>query len=954
MKKILFSVFALMLLILFSTYSLSFVSADILFTDDFSDGAYTDKWTAYGNINVAESSGSLSYDATGTPINDAAVYTKAQFNIPYTFSWILVNAPESFHSFVLGMNNGYSTNSLLVVMNKTMGTVTYYQRPSASGYWVFKGTKSFNKPLYNGEQFTIILYNSSNLEIDRNNYGQKMKINLTWSVPTGGVGFRDYHPNERGVVDDVKVESIGSIPTNQTCTDSDGGLNYFAQGFTYGVSSDGSNYSKTDYCDGNSLYEYNCDGNKPGAGAKFFCSNYGCKEGACYYQKIGYLWGYKPSYSRLETIKLNFKGVEFDLSSATSQEGWNVQYYTYDINNPSEYLQEYVPTGNYNGRYENDGYWYLDYWAPNKTGNYYTDITLYCSRPNSSCWNITLGKGPEAKQRVYFNVTSQSTCTDSDGGKNYLVKGTTTSFGITNETDKCYPPTWLDEGYCDEQGRRASSFVNCSYLYGLNSICSNGACINQTAPTNSYCMMKTPEIIGPFGKGYPDGEKCITDSANGNLCYITDDIANYKDVTYCSYGCSDGVCLEIIPLCKTDADCPADVIGKSYCDGNGNSCSESIDYFCDIESGKCGSIGSGGCGSCNNGCDPATGLCKPGGIKCENSCEFNNKCVPYGIRQEGLYCDIDGVMKDQKIKDSQGNWPKCDNNYECFSNVCSGGECVDVQAAIEGAGFIKKVSCRILSIVSFGNVDYDKCVGGNIEEEPVNVNEPEIYIQDNVAWMKISLVDGVANIPLFYGNESEKPAGNFSFLFNGHGSADNKRLSTAREPFVRIMWNGTRGYGYGIGNAADEYFIASNNISKTESYFLTVGSVDKQAGINITSIINLVTGETVCSAGAGNSAICQIGEVRFNVSNANPDDDSVNLIILSGTTFNRLYDVNGKSVGLLYQYDTFIPRFPITISQKSYNYHLFDKDGTVNSTFTFSYPNRALSVTKHSGNYTGN
>lgn len=78
------------------------------------------------------------------------------------------------------------------------------------------------------------------------------------------------------------------------------------------------------------------------------------------------------------------------------------------------------------------------------------------------------------------------------------------------------------------------------------------------------------------------------------------------------------------------------------------------------------------------------------------------------------YCDIDGQVKQQKVSVS-GEWAKCQNNYECFSNACSNGECIDTAALareITGfKGFIIKMLCRLSN--PFSDEGYTQCLAEN-------------------------------------------------------------------------------------------------------------------------------------------------------------------------------------------------------------------------------------------------
>jgi hypothetical protein len=57
--------------------------------------------------------------------------------------------------------------------------------------------------------------------------------------------------------------------------------------------------------------------------------------------------------------------------------------------------------------------------------------------------------------------------------------------------------------------------------------------------------------------------------------------------------------------------------------------------------------------------------------ECLFGCFYKNKCLPYGMRSGGLYCSIDNDMKSQS-----GGDEKCENNFECESNICISGSCV--------------------------------------------------------------------------------------------------------------------------------------------------------------------------------------------------------------------------------------------------------------------------------------
>jgi hypothetical protein len=64
---------------------------------------------------------------------------------------------------------------------------------------------------------------------------------------------------------------------------------------------------------------------------------------------------------------------------------------------------------------------------------------------------------------------------------------------------------------------------------------------------------------------------------------------------------------------------------------------------------------------------------------CKDSCPLDGKCYPFGYRKETKYCSDRGSFEEQFKSDET-----CENNFECSSNVCVSGKCID-------EGFLKKI-----------------------------------------------------------------------------------------------------------------------------------------------------------------------------------------------------------------------------------------------------------------------
>jgi len=122
---------------------------------------------------------------------------------------------------------------------------------------------------------------------------------------------------------------------------------------------------------------------------------------------------------------------------------------------------------------------------------------------------------------------------------------------------------------------------------------------------------------------------------------------------------------------------------------------------CSLEEKKTISCSPGVCSGC---------LTNAGGLS-------DSRCIPYGIRIEGdggenQYCEIDGELKEQKALDPDGSWARCQNNYECRSNLCSDGECIQISGAIRQVSGLRDffVSALCLLVNPFSSSDRAQCI----------------------------------------------------------------------------------------------------------------------------------------------------------------------------------------------------------------------------------------------------
>jgi len=94
---------------------------------------------------------------------------------------------------------------------------------------------------------------------------------------------------------------------------------------------------------------------------------------------------------------------------------------------------------------------------------------------------------------------------------------------------------------------------------------------------------------------------------------------------------------------------------------------------------------------------------------CENSCPYQDKCINFGIRvkENGTekYCSLDETLEKQKEMDQI-----CQNNYECLSNACVNGKCMDVEKQLN---FLTQLWCKIINL--FDDKGYANCIQESID-----------------------------------------------------------------------------------------------------------------------------------------------------------------------------------------------------------------------------------------------
>ncbi len=330
---------------------------------------------------------------------------------------------------------------------------------------------------------------------------------------------------------------------------------------------------------------------------------------------------------------------------------------------------------------------------------------------DGACLNLTIG---------------DATCGDSDGGLNYYVYGSTKfklgSLEVNNE-DECalvssynasgYPVGWMSDGYsfscsgencyiseayCSVDSNGILLDSDATKLFKCPNGCANGACINSTQITcNDTDGGLNYYVKGSAGKPSTASfdDVCLSvEELSEAFCNSSTNLASYVNIA-CPNECSDGACISENKICTPKYICETSPL---VCPASGNQTKTCTDV------------------ECNNGSYSENLICNPG--EC-GGCQVDGKCIPYGFREKielfnnlpgtyNVYCDIDGRLKEQKTTEN-GEWAKCQNNYECYSNICSEGECIQAVGLFkEMKAFFVRMICKLSNPLS--SESYTQCV----------------------------------------------------------------------------------------------------------------------------------------------------------------------------------------------------------------------------------------------------
>ena len=278
--------------------------------------------------------------------------------------------------------------------------------------------------------------------------------------------------------------------------------------------------------------------------------------------------------------------------------------------------------------------------------------------------------------------SSNQTCTDSDGGINYNVRGTTSGYyngTFITATDSCLLAPNLGAGTTNQSQYLGELYCSGNNLVPIVYTCPNGC-------QDGACVQS--------------GNQTCTDSDGGKNYYTK------GNVTVCTYGVQSGGCGLL------SDNCVGNTLQEGYCDGNNNRvdsyvCPNGCSNGACISNQTCPSLMANdvcpsNCnGTCYCGSGPTAQYCSPGLKCCFNTILSNPNTWACGDCPTTSCTDSDGLNYYNKgYVDWNGvrDYDFCDGNYvmELFCNNTD-------QYPEHSVGFLCPNGCQDGACVSASN-----------------------------------------------------------------------------------------------------------------------------------------------------------------------------------------------------------------------------------------------------------
>ena len=472
------------------------------------------------------------------------------------------------------------------------------------------------------------------------------------------------------------------------CKDSDGGLSYFVKGQTTRKNPDANSTSSTleDSClNSKTLSEGYCEDNQIKT-QKYDCPNE-CNNGAC----VTLACTSPACDGAYYTGRTSLNGCPI-YACPTSNVTSNSRAGDYDscLNNP-------------------------DNWYDQETGKCFPGfskeiIAQTCSDPDGGInkYKITHTFGfrsvfaDSKDQRI--RTGGKDSCIGITSDRGSTGETTTSGSGGSGSTTSTRILSQMIEHYCDENGYIQTTYLACpngcnqdGCIKGID-VKESITCYFENTKTEQQCYTGDVAKAECSGLGScttsleaEKGEKITWKSSCGGYQYTLQDGDDEKVVFDCAIGETNSTNVESNAFRNAYWQC---YDGKEFNMGDESSCkpyglwkkyaTEACEARCSSGKEKCGVNSFSMSNPCysdskdeqidddvksyNQSTEAKIAI---DALICKDSCPLDDKCYPFGYRKSEKFCSDSGAFTEQLKADL-----KCENNFECGSNVCVSGQCV--------------------------------------------------------------------------------------------------------------------------------------------------------------------------------------------------------------------------------------------------------------------------------------